>query len=95
MASLQAAGVPSGVVQTTADLIDRDPSLRERHWEYLDHPEMGRSLYDAPPFKLSRTPGRLRRPAPRLGEHTHEVLEGILGYSKDEIDALAASGVLR
>jgi benzylsuccinate CoA-transferase BbsF subunit len=95
MAALQEAGVPSGVVQTTADLIDRDPSLRERHWAYLDHPEMGRSLYDAPPFKLTRTPGMLRWPAPPLGEDTRDVLEHLLGYSGAEIDSLSDSGVLR
>ena len=95
METLQAAGIPSGVVQTSADLIDRDPSLRERHWAYLDHPEMGRSLYDAPPFKLSRTPWVMKKPAPRLGEHTREVLVGRLGYSPGEVDELAATGVLR
>jgi crotonobetainyl-CoA:carnitine CoA-transferase CaiB-like acyl-CoA transferase len=38
--------------------------------------------------RLSRTPGRLRRPAPTLGEHTHEVLAA-LGYSDERIEALS------
>jgi benzylsuccinate CoA-transferase BbsF subunit len=94
MAACQAAGVPAGVVQTTQDLIDRDPALRARHWAYLDHPEMGRSLYDAPPFKLSRTPGGLRRPAPLLGGDTDHVLRTELGLSDAEIDGYRQAGVL-
>ncbi len=38
--------------------------------------------------RLSATPGRLRRPAPELGQHTQEVLEAI-GYGPDRITALA------
>ncbi|HEY6430503.1 MAG TPA: CoA transferase, partial [Acetobacteraceae bacterium] len=44
--------------------------------------------------RLSDTPGRLRRPAPGLGENTREVLEG-LGYSADRVTRLADDGVVR
>jgi crotonobetainyl-CoA:carnitine CoA-transferase CaiB-like acyl-CoA transferase len=44
--------------------------------------------------RLSETPGRLRRPAPGLGEHTRAVLESI-GYGADRLAELAASGVIR
>jgi len=43
--------------------------------------------------RLSATPGRLRRPAPALGEHTAEVL-GRLGLDRAEIDRLARDGVI-
>src|SRR5215472_8968445 len=43
--------------------------------------------------RLSATPGRLRRPAPHLGEHTAEVLGG-LGLGRAEIDGLAREGVI-
>lgn len=44
--------------------------------------------------RLSETPGKLRRPAPALGQHTREVLKGI-GYSAERIAALAADGVIK
>jgi crotonobetainyl-CoA:carnitine CoA-transferase CaiB-like acyl-CoA transferase len=44
--------------------------------------------------RLSDTPGKLRRPAPELGQHTHEVL-GEIGYSAERIAALAADGVVK
>jgi crotonobetainyl-CoA:carnitine CoA-transferase CaiB-like acyl-CoA transferase len=43
--------------------------------------------------RLSATPGRLRRPAPALGEHTAEVL-GALGLDRAAIDGLARDGVI-
>jgi crotonobetainyl-CoA:carnitine CoA-transferase CaiB-like acyl-CoA transferase len=43
--------------------------------------------------RLSDTPGKLRRPAPTLGQHTRELL-GAIGYSSERIAALAADGVV-
>ncbi|HYY87862.1 MAG TPA: CoA transferase, partial [Chloroflexota bacterium] len=45
------------------------------------------------PFALSMTPPSLRRPPPRLGEHTGEVLSD-LGFGASEINRLAADGVV-
>ncbi|MBI2861820.1 MAG: CoA transferase, partial [Chloroflexi bacterium] len=42
----------------------------------------------APPYKLSRTPPRVERGAPRAGQHTEEVLRGVLGLSDEEITGL-------
>jgi crotonobetainyl-CoA:carnitine CoA-transferase CaiB-like acyl-CoA transferase len=57
-------------------------------------PEMGRlPMHNVPP-RLSHTPGRLRRPAPALGEHTAEIL-GTLGLGRDEIQGLAREGIIR
>ena len=71
MHSLQAAGVPAAVVQSARELLDHDEHIKERgYYVYLDHAETGRAAYDGPPFVMSKTPGKLRWPAPLLGEHT-------------------------
>jgi crotonobetainyl-CoA:carnitine CoA-transferase CaiB-like acyl-CoA transferase len=44
--------------------------------------------------RLSETPGRIRRPAPTLGQHTREMLSAI-GYSAEQIAALATDGVIK
>ena len=94
--ALQQRGVAAGPVQDAADVLQRDPQLQARgHWVYLDHPEMGRTVYNALPFKLSRTPGFPHRPAPLLGQHTDEVLKEKLALSDDEITALRAQGALQ
>jgi crotonobetainyl-CoA:carnitine CoA-transferase CaiB-like acyl-CoA transferase len=46
------------------------------------------------PVKLSETPGRVRDPAPLLGQHTDEVLQTYLGMHQDEIAALRQAGVI-
>jgi crotonobetainyl-CoA:carnitine CoA-transferase CaiB-like acyl-CoA transferase len=57
----------------------------------LEHPRAGRTRALGLPVKLSRTPGKVSRPAPVLGQHTREVLAEF-GFSAAEIEALVASG---
>ena len=45
-------------------------------------------------FKLSRTPGDVKYPAPFLGEHNYEVYSQLLGYSEPEISKLNEEGVI-
>jgi crotonobetainyl-CoA:carnitine CoA-transferase CaiB-like acyl-CoA transferase len=71
---LIAADVPVGPVQSYAEVF-ADPQVLARGMvAELDHPAAGPMRTLGIPVKLSETPGALRRPAPRLGEHTAEVL---------------------
>jgi crotonobetainyl-CoA:carnitine CoA-transferase CaiB-like acyl-CoA transferase len=73
-----------------------DEQLRQRqYFVALEHPELGATLtYTGAPWKLSRTPWRLRRRAPLLGEHTQEILHGELGIALAELAALRQEGVI-
>ena len=51
-------------------------------------------VYPGAPFKMSRTPWAIRRPAPLLGEHNAEVFCGRLGYSPEELVMLRAEGLV-
>jgi benzylsuccinate CoA-transferase BbsF subunit len=94
MAQMQAAGVPSGVVENAADLFS-DPQLRQRglFWP-LNHTEMGLFTHLGANFKLSKTPAQPEMPSPCLGEHTEHVCTKILGMSDDEFVKLLEAGVL-
>lgn len=77
LAALDAAGVPAGRIYTVAD-ISTDPQYQAREMLLQTADADGRPL-KVPGFvpKLGATPGRLRSPAPRLGEHN----TGVLGCS--------------
>lgn len=95
MSALQGAGVAAGVVRSAADIVDEDPQLQHRqHWVKLKHPEMGESLYNAPPFRISDTRCTPVAPAPLLGQHTDEVLMEVLGLSRADIEDLRQADVL-
>lgn len=95
MAALQSAGAPAGVVQDAADLLDQDPHLRERgHWVYLDHPEMGRTIYSGSPFRMTGWPSAPRRAAPLLGEQTRDICRELLELTDAEIETHIADGAI-
>jgi len=93
MSMMQEAGVAAGIVQNGEDLFI-DPQLKHRHhfWE-LEHPEIGAHKVSGISSKLSKTPGRLGKPA-LIGEHNDYVCTQLLGMSDEEFAMLVADGVL-
>jgi benzylsuccinate CoA-transferase BbsF subunit len=92
---LQEIGVPAGIVQRAEDLF-ADPQLAARdHFVYLEHPEIGRHAAERASYRFSRTPGRLERAAPCLGQDTEHVLREELGFTQEELQRAAEEGALR
>ena len=84
----QADGVCAMPVQSAEDRVENDPQLRHRHmYQDIEHPALGRYKVQNAPFKLSQTPAENTLPAPLIGQHTREIVEGLLGYSHDELRA--------
>ena len=93
MQSLQRSGLEAGVVRDFAQLA-RDPQLAARgHFVRCPHAVLGELAFERSGFRLSETPGGIARAGPRLGEHTHAILAGLLGLSEAEIADLHARGV--
>lgn len=69
--------------------------IRERGMiDEVEHPLFGSlKLYGVGP-KFSRTPGKVRTPAPMLGQHNKEIYEGWLGYDEDKLLELKERGVI-
>ncbi|MFV0411174.1 MAG: CaiB/BaiF CoA transferase family protein [Paracoccus sp. (in: a-proteobacteria)] len=70
---LEPEGVPCGPVLNHAELLTHPQILARKMVEEVDHPTAGRLKTLGIPVKLSDTPGAIRRPAPRLGEHDEEI----------------------
>jgi crotonobetainyl-CoA:carnitine CoA-transferase CaiB-like acyl-CoA transferase len=60
-----------------------------------NHPKAGPTTLLAPWIHMSKTPPSIRADAPLLGQHTDEVLGGILGLSSSELAALRAESVIK
>jgi crotonobetainyl-CoA:carnitine CoA-transferase CaiB-like acyl-CoA transferase len=93
VARLEAAGIAAGPIYEFHEVFD-DPQVRHLGLvAEVEQPGAGKVKMLTFPGRASGTPPRIDRPAPLLGQHTAEVL-GELGLSREEIDRLAAAGVI-
>ena len=86
--ALLKAGVPAGLVQTIPEALMHPHT---KHREMLV--ELGEYRWTGIPVKLSRTPGKVRRPPPQFNQHVDEILAES-GFSADEIAGLRRQGVV-
>ncbi len=99
MHALQKSGVPAGVCQHAGDRCDNDPQLKTLEWlTEVTGTKIGRWPIAEVPIKMSESPayigGRLDRGAPCYGEDNNYVFGELLGFSAQEIEAMAAEGVI-
>jgi benzylsuccinate CoA-transferase BbsF subunit len=84
----QAAGVRALPVQSAKDRVENDPQLSHREMYLpLEHPALGAYKVQSAPFKMSKTPARNGMASPLIGQHTREIVEGLLGYGHEELRA--------
>jgi len=88
------ARVPCGPLQTANQLLT-DPQVQAREMvQYYNYPGLGKIPVPGIPMKLSLTPGSIRSPAPKLGEHNEEVYCGLLGISQEKVLRLKQAGII-
>jgi crotonobetainyl-CoA:carnitine CoA-transferase CaiB-like acyl-CoA transferase len=88
---LEKAGVPCGPIYSINQTY-ADPHVQARQMAVeVEHPVAGHIRNIGIPVKLSDTPGKIRKPAPMLGQHTAEVLAE-LGYSEIEVADFKENG---
>jgi CoA:oxalate CoA-transferase len=92
--TLLAAGLPVGSVQNAKEIFEcRHVAARKMLIEVED-PVLGPIKLVGPALKMSESPEAIANPAPLLGQHTQEVLTGVLGYSPQRIQELKGQGII-
>lgn len=91
---LRKHGIPVGPVNDIPTAL-ADPQIRARGMvQHVEHPTTGTIPLVGPVPKLSATPAAIHSPPPLLGEHTSTILRDWLGYSDEQIQQIAESGVI-
>ena len=89
------SGIPVGAINRIPEIVEHPQVKARGTLVEMDHPRAGKVRMVGVPVRLSETPGAVRTPSPMLGEHTEEVLRGLLELGTEEIAALKASGAIR
>src|SRR5690348_2291457 len=91
---LENAGVPNGPINDVAQVFE-EPQVKARGVKIeLDHPAAGKLPLVASPMRFSGTPLEHRLAPPVLGQHTDEILRGLLALSERDIERLRSDGVI-
>ena len=88
------SGVPAFPAYTIPQMVQSEHLKAREFWVQVERPGKGSIKLPGYPVHMSQTPWQLRRPAPRLGEHTREVLERELEYSHADINLAATAGII-
>jgi len=91
---LQAEAIAASPVNTAEEVV-MSPQLEHRgFFAEIDHPKAGKLKYPTASYKFSRTPWRAERAAPLLGQHNEFIYCGRLGYDKEDLVRMKASGII-
>ena len=92
---LDKAGVPSGAIRTVGEVCDGEVLKSRDMVAEMQHPSAGVVKGIKSAMHLSQTPLNSYEPPPQLGEHTREILTGVLGYSASDFDQLVRDKVIQ
>ena len=91
----QALSCPIAPVNSAKDVVESEQMEARNFFVEMEHPAAGRiKKFPSSPYRFSKTPWRLNRPAPLLGQHNREIFCERLGYSEDALLKLEQEGVI-
>jgi crotonobetainyl-CoA:carnitine CoA-transferase CaiB-like acyl-CoA transferase len=90
---LRKVDIPCGSINTLDKVVSDPQVLHRKMLVEIKHPTAGAITVPGIPIKLSKTPGEIKTPPPKLGQHTKEILHE-LGYSAEEITEFQANNII-
>lgn len=94
LTDLVKAGLPCGRINSIPEVFAHPQAQAREMTLKAEHPSAGTVKLPGFPYKFSQTPAEVLRPPPRLGEHTEEVLTGLLNYSAEDVTSLRDRGAI-
>ena len=95
IAKMRKAGVPAGPIRTVGEALTSPEAAARQIVKKVPHTAAGKVSVVKSPMHLSGTPVRDPVGSPLHGEHSEQILRGVLGYDSDRIAELAASGAVK
>jgi crotonobetainyl-CoA:carnitine CoA-transferase CaiB-like acyl-CoA transferase len=92
--ALEAAGVPNGPINNLEQVFQEPQAVARGLRMEMQHPLAGNISLIRSPMRFSATPIEHKVPPPLLGQHTDEILRGMLGCSDEDIAKLRADGAI-
>ena len=81
--------MPAAPIRTIDEVVNDEHTKQRQFFVETDHPDAGTlKHYPGVCYKFSKTPYKVQRPAPRLGEHNDMIFCRKLGHSREELAAL-------
>jgi formyl-CoA transferase/CoA:oxalate CoA-transferase len=91
---LLANDIPVGAINNIAQVVEHPQVKARQSLREVNHPSVGKVRVVGSPVRLSKTPAKQPTPSPIHGQHTRDVLSDVLGLTPQEIERLAAAGVV-
>jgi crotonobetainyl-CoA:carnitine CoA-transferase CaiB-like acyl-CoA transferase len=92
--AFEAAGIPAGPINSVPEALSAPQTLARDMVVEVDHAAAGLLRLLGSPLRFDSEPCALRRPPPRLGEHTDDVLIGELGFDAADVERLRRDGIV-
>lgn len=94
LADLVKAGLPCGRINSIPEVFSHPQAQARGMTLETEHASAGTVRLPGFPYKFSHTPAEIQKPPPMLGQHTEEVLTGLLNYSSEGVASLREKGAI-
>ena len=94
MDRLERAGIPAAPLNSIADIANDPQAIALDMFRSFEHPDLGVTKTVREPVLFDGERADPSQPPPTLGQHTREILERDLAYSRESVDDLAGRGII-